>query len=170
MSECRISSVALSGFGAIGQEVAKRVLADAEAPRLIAVAVRSQAEEVRRVLPPDVQVVGGPAALVTLRPGLVVECAGQEALAAYAPELLAAGIDVMVASVGALARPGVLETWLPAGVPARLFVPAGAHCRARRARSTPTRGAEAGRLYLDQAATGLARHACRSCARPRSDG
>ncbi|HET6467333.1 MAG TPA: aspartate dehydrogenase [Geminicoccaceae bacterium] len=126
MSDGHASSVALIGFGAIGQVVARRVLADAEAPRLVAVAVRSRAEAARTALPPEVRVVSGAAALVALRPDLVVECAGQEALAACAPELLAAGIDVMAASVGALARPGVLEAWLPASAPGRLFVPAGA--------------------------------------------
>jgi aspartate dehydrogenase len=126
VSDGRALSVALIGFGAIGEVVAERVLADAEMPRLVAVAVRSRAEEARAALPPEVRIVRGPAALAALGPDLVVECAGQEALAAYAPGLLAAGIDVMAASVGALARPGVLEAWLPAGSPGRLFVPAGA--------------------------------------------
>lgn len=126
VSDGHESSLALIGLGAIGRVVAERVLADPAAPKLIAVAVRSRAGEARAALPPEVRIVGDPAALIALRPDLVVECAGQEALAAYAPELLAAGIDVMAASVGALARPGILETWLPAGVKGRLFIPAGA--------------------------------------------
>jgi aspartate dehydrogenase len=126
MSDNPAASVALIGFGAIGRVVASRVLEDAEAPELVAVAVRSRAEAARAALPPKVRILAEPADLIALRPDLVVECAGQAALAAYAPDLLAAGIDVIAASVGALARPGVLESWLPDGVPGRLFVPAGA--------------------------------------------
>lgn len=119
-----VARVALIGFGAIGEVVAERLLADRASPRLVAVAARSREEAV----PEQLQVVAAPAELVALRPDLVVECAGQAALAEYAPELLAAGVDVMVASTGALAAPGILEEWLPADGRGRgrLIIPAGA--------------------------------------------
>jgi aspartate dehydrogenase len=123
-----VETVAIIGLGAIGEELARRLLANAAGPRLVAVAVRSSAASARAALPPQVAIVGGPSELLQVHPDLAVECAGQEALAAYAPSLLAAGIDVMAASTGALARPGVLEAWLPAAGPnrGRLIVPAGA--------------------------------------------
>ncbi|MEK0096582.1 aspartate dehydrogenase, partial [Bordetella pertussis] len=42
-------------------------------------------------------------ALLAQRPDVVVECAGQAALAQYAQAILAAGVDLVPASVGALA-------------------------------------------------------------------
>jgi aspartate dehydrogenase len=42
-------------------------------------------------------------ALLALQPDVVVECAGHEAAMAYAPSILAKGVDLIVASVGALA-------------------------------------------------------------------
>lgn len=47
------------------------------------------------------------AALLALRPDLVVECAGHEALRTLGPLVLRAGVDLLVASVGALADPSV---------------------------------------------------------------
>ena len=128
MTSRLVGTVAIIGFGAIGRVLAERLLADSEGPRLVAVAVRSNAQGARAALPPHVAVAGSLAELLQVRPDLAVECAGQEALAAFAPALLAAGIDVMAASTGALARPGVLEEWLPGGAQhrGRLFIPAGA--------------------------------------------
>ncbi len=121
-------TVAIVGFGAIGRVLTKEILGDQKGPRLIAVAVRSGASEAAAELPEDVAVVRDPDALAALCPDLVVECAGQEALLAYAPILLARGIDVMASSSGALARPGVLEDWLPEPLVGRgrIIVPAGA--------------------------------------------
>jgi aspartate dehydrogenase len=128
MSARLVETVAIIGFGAIGRVLAEFLLADPAGPRLVAVAIRSNAEAARAALPPQVAVAGNLAELLQMRPDLAVECAGQAALASFAPGLLAAGIDVMAASTGALARPGVLEDWLPSGAPhrGRLFVPSGA--------------------------------------------
>ncbi|MEQ9811749.1 MAG: aspartate dehydrogenase [Azospirillaceae bacterium] len=41
--------------------------------------------------------------LIVERPSVVAECAGQEAVRAYGPAVLAAGIDLIVISIGALA-------------------------------------------------------------------
>lgn len=121
-------TVAVVGYGAIGRVLVEQILGNATWPRLVAVAIRSGREEARRRLPNDVALVEDPEALVSIRPDLVVECAGQEGLAAYAPTLLAKGIDVMAASTGALARPGLLEDWLASEQEGRgrIIVPAGA--------------------------------------------
>jgi aspartate dehydrogenase len=63
-------------------------------------------------------------ALCATQPDLVVECAGHEAVGAYVPALLTRGLDVIVASTGALADP-TLETQLR-GRPGRLLIPTGA--------------------------------------------
>lgn len=67
-------------------------------------------------------------ALLAQRPEVVVECAGQAALAQYAQVILAAGVDLVPASVGALAddalRGALLEAAAAAG--ARIRIPSGA--------------------------------------------
>ncbi|MEV0188262.1 aspartate dehydrogenase [Kitasatospora purpeofusca] len=47
--------------------------------------------------------------LVARRPELVVECAGHEALKQYGPEVLGAGIDLLIVSSGALADTALLD-------------------------------------------------------------
>lgn len=57
---------------------------------------------------------------------LVVEAAGHEALASHGPTALAAGADLLVASVGALADPELEARLTEAAGPGRLILPAGA--------------------------------------------
>jgi aspartate dehydrogenase len=56
---------------------------------------------------------------------LVVECAGQRALAEAGPEVLSAGCALLVVSVGALAEEGLLEKLLAAG-PGEVYLSTGA--------------------------------------------
>lgn len=121
-------AVAVIGYGAIGRVLIDEILSHAAWPRLVAVAIRSGRTEARSRLPADVALVEDPEALVSIRPDLVVECAGQEALAAYAPALLESGIDIMAVSTGAFAKPDVLETWLASEDEGRgrIMIPAGA--------------------------------------------
>jgi aspartate dehydrogenase len=67
-------------------------------------------------------------ALIARAPDLVVECAGHGAVAESASACLAAGIDTVVVSVGALADPALHEGLLAAARAggARLVLPAGA--------------------------------------------
>lgn len=76
----------------------------------------------------DVSVTGDPAAFVAARPDLVVEAAGQGAVAEYLPTLLGAGLTVVAASVGALADAGVAARLAAAAEAGggRLILPAGA--------------------------------------------
>lgn len=124
----RDMTVAIIGYGAIGRALAGQLLSDAQGPRLVGVLARSARDEVRSSLPEEVAVLASIDELLALAPDIVAECAGQEALLGYAPTLLSAGIDVMVISTGALARPGILDDWMGRAQKsgARLLIPAGA--------------------------------------------
>jgi len=121
-------TVATIGYGAIGQTLSGQLLADAQGPRLSGVLARSGRDAVRSSLPEHVAVLASIDELIALAPDIVAECAGQGALLDYAPKLLSAGVDVMVISTGALARPGILDDLLARAKSggARIFVPAGA--------------------------------------------
>lgn len=74
------------------------------------------------------EVVGDADGLLASRPDLVVECAGHAAVVANVPQVLRAGVNVIMVSIGALAD-AVLEAELQraaAGGGARLILPAGA--------------------------------------------
>src|SRR5579862_818766 len=47
--------------------------------------------------------------LLAERPEVVVEAGGHDALAAYGPAVLRAGVDLLMVSVGAFARQGLME-------------------------------------------------------------
>ncbi|MFV0382717.1 aspartate dehydrogenase [Paracoccus sp. (in: a-proteobacteria)] len=75
-----------------------------------------------------VKVVTDAAGLLASRPDLVVECAGHAAVTAHLPQILRAGVDVVMVSIGALAD-AALEAELrraATGGGARLILPAGA--------------------------------------------
>jgi aspartate dehydrogenase len=54
------------------------------------------------------------AELLEARPNLVIECAGQDALRAYGPDVLSAGVALVPASIGALADPAFHDRLLDA--------------------------------------------------------
>ncbi|MGA0597790.1 aspartate dehydrogenase [Enterovirga sp. CN4-39] len=121
-------SVAIVGYGAIGEVLAAGLL-EGGGPRLSAVLVRPrQVEEARASLPAGVAVVTALGDLLACRPGLVVESAGQGAVREHGTEVLAAGVDLMVVSTGALADDAVLNALqgAAAGTGARILIPAGA--------------------------------------------
>ena len=55
------------------------------------------------------KIVGSLDELLALKPDVVVEAAGHDALAAYGSDVLKAGVDLLMVSVGAFARPGLIE-------------------------------------------------------------
>lgn len=120
-------SLGLIGFGAIARVVARHLAATEDAPSLRAVLLRPG-----RTRPSDLldgaQLVTSVAELLAAKPGLVVECAGHEAVEAYGAAILAGGVDLLVASVGALADRGRLArmTRAAAHSGASLIVPSGA--------------------------------------------
>jgi len=66
--------------------------------------------------------------LIARRPDVVAECSGHKAVSAHVPAILAAGIDVVIASVGALMDDALLARLKTAASDggARLLIPSGA--------------------------------------------
>lgn len=110
--------VAILGCGAIGSVVAHAVQ-NGEVPGAELVGV-VHAEPTD---PPGLPVLGIDAAIA--RADLIVECAGQRALAALGPSVVASGTDLLVVSVGALADDALLAKLRDTG-PGRLHLCSGA--------------------------------------------
>lgn len=109
--------IGLIGHGAIGAVLARELRAR---PGLAPVAILTRTPQPGTT--PD------PGAFFGADPQIVVECAGHAALRAHGVDCLAAGRDLVVASVGALADPaleGDLRVAAEAGG-GRLVIPAGA--------------------------------------------
>ena len=115
----KIQKLGLIGFGAIGAEITGALDRLGEADRLVATLVRPGREAPCCVTSVD--------ALIAAGPDVVIECAGHEAARAYVPALLAAGIDCILSSVGALTDAEFTEA-ARAGASGRgrLLLPAGA--------------------------------------------
>ncbi|MEZ0240149.1 MAG: aspartate dehydrogenase [Chloroflexota bacterium] len=121
--------VGLIGHGAVGRRVAELV-ADGAAgsARIVGVLVRDpQGGDSHRARQPA-PFVGTAADLIALRPDVVVEAAGHDALRTYVPPILEAGIEVLAISVGALADDATLQEISAAAERGgtRLRVPSGA--------------------------------------------
>ena len=128
--------VAIIGFGAIAQELIAILCAqDGGAPGAISILVREGREDAARARAQEiiagrcsVEVMSDLAGLLAGRPDVLVECAGHGAVQSFGAVVLAAGTDMIVASVGALAD-AALEAELraaAAGSGAQLTLPAGA--------------------------------------------
>lgn len=116
-------TIGFIGFGTIAREIAAN-LHPGEAKRLIALVREHPAREVA----PDIEVVTKLDALLLARPDIVVEAAAPAALAEFGPAILAAGLPLVVASVGAFADGALLEECLrhASAGGGRIIVPAGA--------------------------------------------
>ena len=116
-------TIAFIGFGAIGGEVAKILAHDAGVR--IAGALVARPGEPRAS---GIRVFSSVAELVETRPDFVIECARQQALNTYGPQVLASGLSLIAASVGALAEERTLDALMQAATSggAQLFIPAGA--------------------------------------------
>ena len=124
----------LIGFGNIAQALLG--VLRAEEVRLAALCVlvrpgteaRATAAIKGRAATQDVEVVTDGAALIATRPDLVIECAGQGAVSDHATACLAAGVDTVVASIGALADAALHRRLLDAARAGggRMILPAGA--------------------------------------------
>ena len=102
--------LAIVGFGAIGQELARVLQADAGIEIAQIVTTPQSATRARRLaaqLAPRASVLGVVDLSREHRPELVVECAGHAALVEHVVPALREGIACVVASVGALAAPGL---------------------------------------------------------------
>jgi len=112
----------LIGFGAIGRAALDILRAEGVVPARLTVLAR------RALDIPGAAVVQDAPALVAARPDLVVECAGHAAVRDHACACLAAGIETVIVSAGALADSGLLAAVRAAARAGgtRALVPAGA--------------------------------------------
>jgi aspartate dehydrogenase len=97
--------LAVVGFGAMGQELARVLQADAQLQLTQIVTrpdSRDRVEPIAAQLAPSGRVLSEVDLGSSARPDLLVECAGHSALAAHVVPALRAGIPCIVASVGAL--------------------------------------------------------------------
>ncbi|MCE9659036.1 MAG: aspartate dehydrogenase [Burkholderiales bacterium] len=102
--------LAIVGFGAIGQELAQVLQADGDLQIVQIVTTPQSTDRVRAVaarLASHALVLNELDVSPVHRPDLVVECAGHAAIVSHVVPALAAGIPCVVASVGALAEPGL---------------------------------------------------------------
>ena len=122
-------AIVLIGFGAIARIVVDGLAANTEGARIAAVLVRKQrAESVRAELGAEIEIITEVRDIDAIAPDLVVECAGQGAIADYGEAVLAGGHDLLVIATGALADAG-LRARLEAAAArsgARMLLPAGA--------------------------------------------
>ena len=124
-----MTNIALIGYGAIGRMVAAGLADAAEQARLVGVLVRqAHVAEARADLDPGVTVVSSLEHLAGTAPDLIVECAGQGAVAEHGAAALSTGTDLLVISTGALADAALRGRLVDAaaGAGARMVVPAGA--------------------------------------------
>ncbi len=120
MSASRVLRVAVLGFGAIGVRVAS-ALASARVPSAALAGVITRSPE--QVAPHGHRVIALSDAPVEC--DLVVECASVATLRAAGPGIIGAGIDLLPASLGALADSELRARLLSSG-PGRCFLTAGA--------------------------------------------
>ncbi len=88
----------------------------------------SRLTETRAVLPEGIAVLTSVVDALRLDPDIVVECAGQGAVADYGEVVLSAGCDLMIIAVGALADDALRDRLsdVAQGTGARMMLPAGA--------------------------------------------
>ncbi|MBB3966779.1 aspartate dehydrogenase domain-containing protein [Rhizobium metallidurans] len=115
-------TVGLIGFGAL----AKQVMAAFETSAVRWVVLLREGSSASP--PAPTAIVKSVGEMLAAHPRVVIEAAGQRSVAAYVPQLLRAGVPVVIASIGALAEPetaqAVGEARAASG--ARLVIPSGA--------------------------------------------
>ena len=127
--------VGIIGHGAITRILTSTLIAnDPEGLRvqIVGILVRearvSETCTAAEVTAPAARVVSSVPALLALKPTVVVECAGQDAVRQYGTAVLGGGADLMVISSGALADDSVRDALVAAAAAggSRLSVPPGA--------------------------------------------
>ncbi|MFP4045352.1 MAG: aspartate dehydrogenase, partial [Rhodosalinus sp.] len=120
----------LIGYGTIAATLAQLLAEHGPRAERITVLTRAGREDAARdvLAGHAVEVVTDAPAVIAARPDIVVECAGHGAVSAHVAPVLAAGLDVALASVVALADAGLHDALLSAAADggARLILPAGA--------------------------------------------
>jgi aspartate dehydrogenase len=123
------AGIALVGFGAMGEQL-YNLLREHGAGDLITTVIEhpDRLGAARAKLPASVTVAPELNDMLAAATGLMVECAGHAALRKHAAPALAAGVDVLVASVGALADAQIESALREAAAASgsRVFIPSGA--------------------------------------------
>src|SRR4029077_11017156 len=104
-----MTSVGLIGYGGIAQDVVAALREAGGGTKIAGVLCRRGRVAKARAALGGIAVMESLADLLGLRPGIVAEVAGQQAVAEYGPDVLRRGFDLLVISVGALAEPALLE-------------------------------------------------------------
>ena len=119
---------AIIGYGAITHEIVECLDRLGDTGRIVGILdLPERLEALNRNAAGRFPVVGRLDELLALGPPMVVECAGHGAVHACAAEVLASGMDFLMASVGTLAEAEFAETLTRAAAPGtRLLIPAGA--------------------------------------------
>ena len=97
--------LAVIGFGAIGRSIVEHLtVAPTPEIELVAVLMRTaQLSSARQVVPAQSLVTDMVSEMMAARPDIVIEAAGQAAVAEYGPVVLNRGLELFVLSIGALA-------------------------------------------------------------------
>jgi aspartate dehydrogenase len=123
-----MTAVGLIGYGGIARDVAAALRAAGGRVSIVAALCRPGAATKARAALGEIAVVESLAGLLALRPAIVAEVAGQQAVAEHGAGVLRSGVDLLVISVGALADPALLERLKAAAHEgkSRILLPAGA--------------------------------------------
>jgi len=104
-----MTAVALIGYGGIAQDVTIALREAGSRVKVVGALCRpGRGQQAARALG-DIPIVETLAGLILLKPTVVAEVAGQQAVIEYAEGILRGGIDYMIISIGALADPKLLE-------------------------------------------------------------
>ena len=121
--------IGIIGFGAIGQTLCRLIDEHASNVRIAAIVEQPDRHTaLRGKLPAATRLVATAQEILSSKLDLVIECAGHAALKAMGPLVLHAGVDLLVASVGALADSSI-ETVLRDAAQvsgAKIRIPSGA--------------------------------------------
>jgi len=107
MSDSDPIRVGFIGFGTIGTKVQQLIQQRSPGEACIVAALVRDLSKPRPEGTP--KIVGTLDGLLAERPEVVIEAGGHDALASYGAGVLRAGVDLLMLSVGAFARPGLLE-------------------------------------------------------------
>jgi aspartate dehydrogenase len=119
--------IAFVGYGAVAQAVLRHLAP--HAIEVLCVLLRPGWGDKKRAEPPrPLRFLDDLNEVLALKPDLVIECAGQGAVAQYAERIAEAGIDFMTISMGAFADAALLERVKAAAhrTGAQIIIPAGA--------------------------------------------
>lgn len=120
--------IAFIGFGAISSDVSQALLSDAENEFTVATLLRTGSRTLAIAGADRVQQLKNLEELIAWQPHLVIEAAGQQAVAELAEPCLRAGLDMLICSAGAMVDDGLRQRLIAAAGAggARIRVPSGA--------------------------------------------